>query len=138
MAKAELKTKQTSASVEDFLHALADEQQRADSFEIVKMMERATGEKAKMWGPSIIGFGQTTLKYDSGRELDWMKIGFSPRKANLTLYLSCSVQKHAKQLDRLGKHKTGKGCLYIKRLSDVDTGVLQEIINTGLDHPKKK
>ena len=138
MAKADLKTKQSSASVEDFLNGLSDEQQRADSVEIIKMMERATGEKPKMWGSAIIGFGQTTLKYDSGRELDWMKVGFSPRKANLTLYLSCSVQEQAKRLSKLGKHKTGKGCLYIKRLRDLDAAVLEEIISSGLEHPKKK
>ena len=130
MAKAELKTKQTSASVEDFVNGLADEQQRADSFEIIRMMQRATGDEPKMWGPAIIGFGQTTLKYDSGRELDWMKIGFSPRKANLTLY--CLSPENGEYLERLGKHKTSKGCLYIKKLADVDAGVLRQLIEHSL------
>ena len=95
---------------------------------IAKMMEAATGAKPKMWGPAIIGFGDVQLKYDSGRVLDWFKIGFSPRKANITLYMSFDLSKHKKTLDLLGKHKTGKGCLYINRLSDVDTNVLQQMI----------
>ena len=136
MAKAELKTKQTSASVEDFVNGLADEQQRADSFEIIEMMKRATGDEPKMWGPAIIGFGQTTLKYDSGRELDWMKIGFSPRKANLTLY--CLSPDDGEYLERLGKYKMSKGCFYIKRLSEVDTGVLEEMINATMERRRKK
>src|SRR3989442_11981954 len=121
MAKAELKTKQTQASVDRFLAGLSDRPQQDDSRAIVKMMERLTGEKPKMWGPAIIGFGQTTLKYDSGRELDWMKIGFSPRKANLTVYGLLSDS--GKDLERLGKYTTGKGCLYIKRLSDINLDV---------------
>jgi hypothetical protein len=132
MAKNELKTKETGASVDAFLDGLADEQQRDDSREIVKMMQRITGEKPKMWGPAIIGFGSTTLKYDSGRELDWMKIGFSPRKANIVLYGMAADAKAAKDL---GKFKTGKGCLYIKRLADVDEKVLSNLVK---DSYKKK
>lgn len=125
MAKAELKTKETAASVDVFLDSLADEQQRADSRVIVKMMQRITSDKPKMWGPSIIGFGSTTIKYASGRELDWMKIGFSPRKGNIVLYGLAAEANAAKDL---GKFKTGKGCLYIKRLSDVDENVLASLI----------
>ena len=138
MAKAELKTKETDASVEAFINGIADEQQRADSFEIAKIMEKATGEKPKMWGPSIIGFGSTTLKYSSGRELDWMKIGFSPRKAAITLYLLGCVTDGSDQLQKLGKYKTGKGCLYVKRLSDVDTKVLRQLIDASLERAADK
>lgn len=132
MAKAELKTKETGASVEAFLDKVADDQQRADSREIVKMMERASGENAKMWGPSIIGFGSTTLKYPSGRELDWMKIGFSPRKGAITLYLSCDLRNLTDDLAKFGKYKTGKGCIYVKRLDDIDRKVLENMIKTSL------
>jgi hypothetical protein len=125
MAKTELKTKETGASVDAFLDGLADEQQRDDSRAIVKMMRKVTGEKPKMWGPAIIGFGSMTLKYASGRELDWMKIGFSPRKGNIVLYGMASDAKAAKDL---GKFKTGKGCLYIKRLADVDEKVLSNLV----------
>jgi len=125
MAKTELKTKETGASVDAFLDGLADEQQRDDSRAIVKMMRKVTGEKPKMWGPAIIGFGSMTLKYASGRELDWMKIGFSPRKGNIVLYGMASDAKAAKDL---GNFKTGKGCLYIKRLADVDEKVLSNLV----------
>ena len=132
MAKGELKTKETGASVGAFLDGLADEQQRDDSRAIVKMMQKITGEKPKMWGPAIIGFGSTTLKYPSGRELDWMKIGFSPRKANIVLY---GMAAEANSTKDLGKFKTGKGCLYIKRLSDVNEKELAKLITNSL---KKK
>jgi hypothetical protein len=131
MAKAELKTTETEASVDEFLAGLTDEQQRTDSQAIVKMMRRITGEKPKMWGPSIIGFGSTTIKYASGRELDWMKIGFSPRKGNIVLY---GMAAEAKATKDLGKFKTGKGCLYIKRLSDVDENILANLVKESLIH----
>jgi hypothetical protein len=135
MAKTELKTKKTNASVDEFLNGVADEKQRADSRKIVEIMQRISGDEAKMWGPAIIGFGSTVLKYDSGRELDWMKIGFSPRKSNLTLYgLKLENEKH---LLRLGKHKTGKGCLYINRLSDVDLNVLEQMIASAIERKSK-
>jgi hypothetical protein len=130
MAKAELKTKRTNKSVEDFLNEIKDEQKRADCFQIADLMEKATGESPAMWGPSIIGFGQTTLKYGSGRELDWMQIGFSPRKESITIY--CIAASAPELLQGLGKYKTGKGCLYIKRLSDVDIKVLEKMIKTAL------
>ena len=128
---AEIKTKETSASVEGFIDSVADEQKRKDSYTILKMMETATKEKPKMWGSSIIGFGNLRYKSPaSGREVDWFKMGFSPRKANLTLYLGTSLQKHADSLKKLGKHKTGVGCLYIHKLSDVDIKVLEKMIAT--------
>lgn len=131
---AQIKTTPTSASVEEFLNNIVDEQKRKDSFAILEMMQKASGEEPKMWGGTIVGFGN--LRYKSpttGREVDWLRIGFSPRKANLSLYLTMSIKDHAETLERLGKHKTGVGCLYINKLSDIDTGVLEELINTSLD-----
>jgi hypothetical protein len=125
--KAELKTKKNEASVEDFIETVQDEQVRADCFEIAKMMEKATKAKPKMWGTSIVGFGEQHLVYESGRELDWMKIGFSPRKQNITLYVSLDESL----LKKLGKFTTGKGCLYIKKLTDVDKKVLNELITAS-------
>ncbi|RYE26541.1 MAG: DUF1801 domain-containing protein [Sphingobacteriales bacterium] len=132
MAKAEIKTQQTGASVTDFINTVADEQKRADCFAIAAMMQKATGDEPKMWGPAIIGFGHTTYKSGrSGREVDWMKIGFSPRKANISLYLTMNVEEHAATLEKLGKHKTGVGCIYINKLADVDEKVLKGLINTA-------
>ena len=128
---AEIKTKPTSLSVEDFLNSIADEQKRKDSFVILKMMEEATNEKPIMWGNSIIGFGNERYKSPAtGREVDWFKIGFSPRKANLSLYL-IDLQRHAEALPNLGKYKTGAGCLYIKKLEDVDINILEKMITAA-------
>ena len=135
---AELKTKQTEANVEDFLNCLPSEQTRADCFEIVKIMTQATKEEPKMWGSSIIGFGSTHLKYASGRELDWMMVGFSPRKQNLTLYITGDLSLYTDLLEKLGKYKKGVGCLYIKRLQDVDIRVLKELIQRSVNAVTKK
>lgn len=132
MAKAELKTKRTEASVEDFIDALPNAHQRDDSRTLMKLMSAITGTPPKLWGPSIIGFGHTTLKYDSGREVDWMQCGFSPRKAAITLYFTCDIARYAAELDRLGRHTTGKGCLYIKRLADVDAKVLEAVVRKAV------
>lgn len=130
---AELKTKQTSASVADFI-ASVPESQQADSQAVIEMMSKATRSEPKMWGSSIVGFGYEKLKYESGRELDWFQIGFSPRKGTLTLYvLRGGEEKYADLLSRLGKHTTGKVCLYIKKLSDVDQGVLEKVIEKSLE-----
>jgi hypothetical protein len=126
--KVELKTKVNDASVEDFLNAVPDKAAREDCFEILKLMEQATKEPPKMWGSSIIGFGSYHYKSASGREGDWMLTGFSPRKQNLTLYLMGSFDYHTDLLQKLGKYKTGVGCLYIKKLDDVDKTVLKELI----------
>jgi hypothetical protein len=129
MAKsAELKTKVNEASVESFLNSVKDEQARADCFEILKMMKQVTKEEPKMWGSSIVGFGSYHYKGASGREGDWMLTGFSPRKQNLTLYLMGGFDAHADLLKKLGKHKTSVGCLYIKKLEDVDKKVLKELV----------
>jgi hypothetical protein len=125
---AELKTKKTGASVDDFLNELPNEQTRKDCFEIVRIMKQVTQAEPKMWGPSIIGFGSTLLKYPNGREMDWMMIGFSPRKQNLTFYLTSNFTANTELLEKLGKYKTGGGCLYIKKLEDVNSDVLTELI----------
>jgi hypothetical protein len=130
---AEIKTKPTAASVVDFINSIDDEQKRKDSFVIMEMMKKASGDEPKMWGSSIIGFGNVRLKSPAtGREIDWLRIGFSPRKANLSLYITGDVRKHAPALEKLGKHKTGVGCIYIKRLEEVDLNILQEMINVSL------
>jgi hypothetical protein len=126
--KVELKTKKNEASVEDFLNFIVDEQKRKDCFEIAKMMEKATKQKPKMWGPSIVGFGEYHYKYASGHEGDMPIIGFSPRVQNITLYLMQYVGNHS-LTQKLGKVKTSKACLYIKKLADVDKNILQELIN---------
>ena len=134
---AELKTKKTEASVEDFLNQIKDEQTRQDCFEIAKMMKQVTLSEPKMWGSSIVGFGSRHLKYASGRELDWMLTGFSPRKANITLYILGGFEKQADLLKKLGKYTTGKGCLYIKKLKDVDTKVLKELVHESVQSMKE-
>ncbi|HET9911825.1 MAG TPA: DUF1801 domain-containing protein [Anaerolineales bacterium] len=139
MAKtAELKTKVNEASVADFLNSIEDEQKRKDSLEIVRIMEQITKEKPKMWGTSIVGFGSYHYKGASGREGDWMLLGFSPRKQNLTLYLAGGLEHYQSLLNKLGKHSTGKGCLYIKKLNDVSVDVLKELISESHKAAKKK
>jgi Domain of unknown function (DU1801) len=125
---AENKTQAHDGDVTAFLSGVADETQRADAHAIAAMMTRLSGEPPKMWGPSIIGFGSYHYKYDSGREGDSLRIGFSPRKGQTVLYLIDGYTGKEAQLARLGKHKLGKSCLYIKRLSDVDTSVLEEMV----------
>ena len=121
------------SSVEDFINSVKDEGQRKDSFTILKMMQKASKEKPKMWGSSMIGFGNKIYKSPAtGREVDWFKIGFSPRKANLSLHLVLDIKKYAAELKKLGKHKTGVGCLYINKLDDVDLKVLEKLINTAV------
>ncbi len=137
MAKVELKTKQTEKSVEDFFDEIADGTARDDSRKIAELMEKATGAKPKMRGANIVGFGEKHLKYESGRELDWMEIGFAPRKANLTLYLNPGDDWDADLLANLGKHKLGKGCLYFKRLSDVNEEVLEKIIEKSVENIRR-
>ncbi|MCE3227446.1 MAG: hypothetical protein K0S32_1997 [Bacteroidetes bacterium] len=130
-----IKTTETAASVEDYINAIKDEEKRKDSFIIIKLMQKASKEKPKMWGSSIIGFGNVRYKSpNTDREVDWFRFGFSPRKANLTLYLM-GIEKHTAALKKLGKHKTSGGCLYINKLADVDMKVLQSIIEASL---KKK
>ena len=135
---AELKTKPTDQSVEDFLNKVAPEQKRLDSFEILGMMKKITGEKPVMWGESIVGFGSYHYKGASGREGDWLLTGFSPRKQNLTLYLIAGLADNQDMLRKLGKHKTSVGCLYLKRLADVDKEVLADLIKKSVEQMKQK
>ena len=128
---AEIKTKPTALSPLDFVNGIAEEQKRKDSFIILKLMEKAMKEKPEMWGTSMIGFGKVRYKSPAtGREVDWFKIGFSPRKANLSLHL-IDLGRHADALTKLGNHKTGGGCLYINKLEDVDIKVLEKIITAA-------
>ena len=129
---AEMKTKPTGESVERFLNKISDEERRADCFQVAKIMEEVTGEKPKMWGPSIIGFGSYHYKYDSGREGDWMVTGFSPRKKDLTLYLMMGFEKHRDLMEKLGKHSSARSCLYIKRLSDIHVPTLKKLIKASV------
>ena len=125
---AELKTKPTDQSAEAFLNGLTDENKRRDAFTILELMRKISQAEPKMWGASIIGFGDYHYKYASGREGDWFQIGFSPRKQDLTLYLMQGFKQYGDLLAKLGKFKTSKGCLYIRRLSDVDLPTLEELI----------
>lgn len=130
---AEIKTKQTLASVDDFIETVKEEQKRKDSFLLLEMMKKASGEEAKMWGSSLIGFGNKRYKSPtSGREVDWFLIGFSPRKANLTLYLMINHKDHAAALKKLGKYKTAGGCIYVNKLEDIDLKVLKVLLDAAL------
>jgi hypothetical protein len=127
---AELKTKKTSLGVQAFIKKIPDDKKRNDALMILDLMETATSAKGKMWGTSIIGFVDRRLKYESGRELDWFVMGFSPRKLNFALYISGAVKQET-LLKKLGRYKTGKGCLYINKLEEVNLPVLKEIIVKG-------
>src|SRR5688572_931105 len=133
----ELKTKVNDASVTKFLNTIEDETTRKDCLEIMKLMKQVTKEEPKMWGESIVGFGSYHYKGASGREGDWMLTGFSPRKQNLTIYIIAGFDKHANLLKKLGKHSTSKGCLYIKKLQDVDIKLLKELVNDSVQTMKK-
>lgn len=135
MAKAELKTKARKGSVEKFLGSL-DAERRGDCEKLVKMFRRVTKAEPKMWGSSIVGFGDQHLRYESGRELDWFLAGFSARKKDLTLYLMGRAPLEGELGSRLGKHSTGKGCIYIRRLSEVDLKVLEEIARDAVRNLK--
>ena len=134
MAKVEVKTRPTTASVVEFLNGVTDERRRADAFKLLEIFRRATGEKAVLWGPAIVGFGSQLLKYADGRELDWPIAAFSPRKASLTLYIIGSSPNQPRLLAKLGKHTTSVACLYIKKLADVDEEVLEELITDTVRH----
>ena len=133
---AQNKTVVNDASVEAFLHAVEPARKRDDCFQLVEMMEEITGEKAKMWGTSIVGFDEYHYKYASGREGDFMVLGFAPRKAAITLYLMDGFEKYQELLGNLGKNKTGKSCLYVKKLEDIDLGVLREMLMRSAEHTK--
>lgn len=130
----ENKTSPNEQSVEQFLNAVEDEQKRKDSFVILELMKQVTGMEPKMWGTSIVGFGSYHYKYESGREGDMIITGFSPRKQNLTLYIMGGFEQYSDLLKNLGKHTLGKGCLYIKRLDEVDLPTLTSLIEESVKH----
>jgi hypothetical protein len=130
------KTQQTDASVEKFLDSISDDKKREDSKEIVRIMQEMSGYDPKMWG-SIIGFGKYHYKYESGREGDFMLVGFSPRKQNLTLYIMPGFDKYEEYMKKLGKYSIGRSCLYIKNLEDIDVEILKKLIKDSVDHMKK-
>jgi hypothetical protein len=134
----ELKTKKNEASVEGFINMIADEQKRKDAFFILEMIKQATKMEPKMWGGSIIGFGEVHYKYESGHEGDICMIGFSPRKQNFVLYLMTGLDPYKEEFKKLGKYKTGKGCLYINKLSDVNSSVLKNILKKAVHLTKQK
>ena len=134
---AENKTTPTDQKVEHFLTAVADEQRRQDSFTLLELMKQVTGLDPRMWGSSIVGFGSYHYKYESGREGDTILAGFSPRKQNLTIYNMGGLDQHDDLFKQLGKHSTGGGCLYIKRLDDVDLPTLKRLIEESVEHVKQ-
>jgi hypothetical protein len=131
---AELKTKKTDASVQEFLNAVEHPTRREDSYAILEMMREITGTEPAMWGPNIVGFDTYRYKYASGREGEWPVVGFSPRKRTLTLYIMSGFDAYDDLLSKLGKHKTGKSCLYINKLADVDQEILRELVRQSVDH----
>ena len=135
---AEAKTKPTKEKVTDFLNRVSDDSPRADCYAVAKMMEEITGQKPQMWGPSIVGFGTYSYKYASGHSGDWPLAAFSPRKTDLTIYLSVAFEKKEELLSQLGKHKTGKSCLYIKRLADVHLPTLRKLIKASVKDAKDR
>jgi hypothetical protein len=137
MAKAELKTRPTDASVDNFIASVDNATRRKDAIKVLELFKRVTGEKPTMWGPAIVGFGSRALEYASGRELDWPIIAFSPRKQNMTLYVICNSPKQPELLAKLGKHSTSVSCLYIKKLADVNATVLESVVKDAYEHSKK-
>lgn len=135
---AELKTKENNANPITFLSKVTNEKRRADSLKVLKLMQEITGEQPRMWGSSIIGFGNIHYKYSSGREGDWFLTGFSPRKQSLSIYLISGFKKFEAELEQLGKHKTSVSCLYINKLEDIDTSVLHELISKSINDIKER
>ena len=135
---AELKTKKTNASVSQFLNAVEGKQRRADCKTVARLMRAATGNVAKLWGPSMVGYGSYDYKYASGREGNWFLCGFSPRAQSLTLYIMPGFSESGSLMSKLGKYKTGKSCLYIKKIDDVDLAVLKQLIDESVKHMRSK
>mgnify|MGYP001244575010 CR=1 FL=1 len=134
---AELKTKPTDQSVEEFLNNIPDEKRRQECRTVAQLMQAATGAEPKMWGSSIVGFGSYHYRYASGRKGDWFLTGFSPRKQNLTLYIMPGFEHYDELMQKLGKYKTGKSCLYVKKLADIDLKMLETLINESIEHMLK-
>ncbi|UZR93233.1 DUF1801 domain-containing protein [Chondrinema litorale] len=138
MAKSDMKTTLNDGDVKKFINSIENEKRKKDGFSTLKIMEEVTGLYPKMWGTSIVGFGQYHYKYESGREGDFFMVGFSPRKQNLTIYIMPGFDRYETLMSKLGKYKTGKSCLYINKLEDVDMKVLKELINESFLYMKKK
>ena len=134
---AELKTKRNQGDVKAFLNSVENDKKRQDSFKILELMKQVTGKQPEMWGDSIIGFGSYHYTYASGREGDWFLTGFSPRKQNLTLYIMAGFDGYDQLLRKLGKHSTGKSCLYIKKMDDIDADVLEELVKKSVEHMER-
>ncbi|MDX1438930.1 MAG: DUF1801 domain-containing protein [Rubricoccaceae bacterium] len=134
----DLKTKPTDASVKKFLDGVENAQRKKDAYVILDLMREVTGKEPKLWGPSIVGFGSYHYVYDSGREGDWPITGFSPRKQNLTLYIMPGFDRYDDLMSKLGKHKTGKSCLYVNKLDDVDMDVLRELVEQSVKYMQEK
>lgn len=135
---AENKTKPTDSSVIDFIDAVNDEEKRDDSRALINLFREVTGDEPKMWGPSIIGFGSYHYVYESGREGDAPLTGFSPRKKELSLYIMAGFSQYDDLMSKLGKHRTGKSCLYVKKLEDIDLVVLRKLVKLSVEYMKKK
>lgn len=133
----ELKTKETDNSVIDFIESVDHPKKKEDAYRLLDLFAETTGYEAKMWGPSIIGFGSYHYKYATGHEGDAPLVGFSPRKAKISLYLAQGEPEREKALERLGKHKTGKACVYVNKLDDIDLDVLKEMIRQSVDYLKE-
>ena len=131
---AELKTQRNDGDVEAFLNSVEDEKRREDAFAVLDLMKRVTGEEPEMWGGSIVGFGSYHYRYESGREGDWFTAGFSPRKQALTLYIMSGTSRHDELFEKLGKYTTGKSCLYVKKLEDIDLDVLEKLIEASVEY----
>ena len=134
----DLKNTPTDENVNEFLNGIENDKKREDSITILNLMKKITGEEPKMWGPSMIGFGSYHYKYDSGREGDWFLTGFSPRKRNFSLYIMAGFEQYENLLQKLGKHQTGKTCLYVNQLDDIDINILEELIRKSVDYVKQK
>ena len=130
----DLKTQQNENDVFEFLESVANQQRKEDAFKILSLMTEIVGEEPKMWGTSIIGYGNYHYKYASGREGDWFLTGFSPRKQNLSLYIMAGFDEYDDLMGKLGKYKTGKSCLYINKLTDIDIDVLKELVTKSVAH----
>ena len=132
------KTIETADSVENFINSVDDEKKRKDCWDMIALMKKVTGAEPVMWGSSLVGFGQYHYKYESGREGDFFITGFSPRKAAFTIYIMPGFDEYIEQMEKLGPHKTGKSCLYVKSLEVIDRGVLEEIIQDSVKVMRKK
>ena len=138
MAQYELKTKLNNASVREFISQVEPEQKRIDAFEIIDLLADVTNEEPKMWGASIVGFGQYHYKYESGQEGDFMAVGFSPRKAKHSIYIMGGIENYPKLMSKLGKYKNGKSCVYINKLADIDKDILRQLVKESVDYITNK